>query len=181
MKPYLEKSWIDPRITVGKSAIHGTGMIATAPIKEGERVMIWGGTVVSRVDYESVWEQFHNASVIQIDEENYLALPITIPETIDVHLNHSCDPNTWLVDEVTIVARRDIKMGEEITLDSATWNDDESEEYSDNDLCTCGSPLCRTFIKATDWHNLELQKKYAGHFSPYLARRIAELTEQLKV
>ncbi len=171
MKPYLEKSWIDPRISVGKSAIHGKGMIAIAPIKEGETVMIWGGTVVSRTDYESVWEQFHNASVVQIDEKNYLALPITNPETIDVHLNHSCDPNTWLVDEVTVVARRDIQKGEEITLDSATWNDDESEEYSDNDLCTCGSPLCRKFIKATDWKNPELQKKYAGHFSPYLERK----------
>ncbi len=34
-------------------------------------------------------------------------------------LNHSCDSNLWMADEATVVARRDIAAGEELTLDYA--------------------------------------------------------------
>jgi SET domain-containing protein len=34
--------------------------------------------------------------------------------------NHSCDPNLWHADVVTITARRDIAAGEELTIDYAT-------------------------------------------------------------
>ena len=34
--------------------------------------------------------------------------------------NHSCDPTTWWVDDITLVARRDILPGEEITYDYGT-------------------------------------------------------------
>jgi hypothetical protein len=30
-------------------------------------------------------------------------------------LNHSCDPNVWMEDEVTLAARRDLGVGEELT------------------------------------------------------------------
>lgn len=34
--------------------------------------------------------------------------------------NHSCDPTTWFVDDITMNARRDILPGEEITYDYST-------------------------------------------------------------
>ena len=161
-----------PALFKQHSPIHGMGVFTRDLIKEGETVMIWGGEVIPRDAYEDIWQQYRNGTVVQISEESFLAAPITDSESLDESLNHSCDPNTWLIDEVTVVARRDIPAGEEITLDSATWNDDDSEEYSDEDICTCGSGMCRKKIKADDWKNSELQKRYNHHFSPFLQRRI---------
>jgi uncharacterized protein len=172
MKVYLPRSWVDPRLKVGASKIQGKGLLATADIYEGETVMIWGGEIIDRQEYETIWPKYHNLSVVQLDQDHYLGLPITESETIDMYLNHSCDPNTWLIDEVTVIARRDIKAGEEITLESATWNDYEGEEYADNDLCTCGSSNCRGKVTPRDWMIPEIQERFKGHFSPYLQRRI---------
>ena len=48
----------------------------------------------------------------------FIALPNSDPHiSLDEYLNHSCDANAWLEDEVTLTARRDIAAGEEITLD----------------------------------------------------------------
>lgn len=45
-RSYRSNDWIDPRIEIRSSPMHGRGMFATAPIKQGEVVTIWGGTHV---------------------------------------------------------------------------------------------------------------------------------------
>ena len=45
-KTYRPTDWIDPRIEVRPSSIHGQGMFATAPIEQGQVVTIWGGTLL---------------------------------------------------------------------------------------------------------------------------------------
>jgi hypothetical protein len=55
--------------------------------------------------------------------------------------NHSDDPNTWMEDEVTLVARRDVKAGEELTADYAMRKDEEHSIVPWD--CNCGSSLCR--------------------------------------
>ena len=40
--------------------------------------------------------------------------------------NHSCDPNIWMKDAVTLIARRDIQIDEELTADYALWEGDEN-------------------------------------------------------
>lgn len=40
---------------------------------------------------------------------------------MDYFVNHSCDPVVWMRDDVTVVARRAIASGEEITGDYAVW------------------------------------------------------------
>jgi hypothetical protein len=82
--------------------------------------------------------------------------------------NHSCDPNLWFADELTLVARRDIAAGEELTIDYALGTVDPAWRL----ICHCGSPLCRKLITGDDWKLPELQKKYAGHFSPFINERI---------
>ena len=170
---YLPHTWVDPRLYVGISSINGQGIFASSDIREGEKVMVWGGVVIKRNEYENTWEKYRPQTVVQINEEEYLGLPVGEEEvSMDEYLNHSCDPNLWLIDEVTLVARRNIASGEELTLDSATWNDDTDEEYSDDSVCTCGSEVCRIKLTPHDWKIPVLQKKYAGHFSPYLEKRI---------
>ncbi len=91
----------------------------------------------------------------------------------DFFLNHSCDPNLWLVDEVTFGARRDIRPGEEVTADYAYWQ--AEEDLIAAWTCHCGSPLCRGRVTGRDWRLPELQERYRGHFSPFINARIAAL------
>ena len=77
-----------------------------------------------------------------------------------------------LVFEVTLVARRDITAGEEITMDQGTWNFDETEYTVDAEDCTCGSPDCRRVLTENDWKLEAVQERYKGHFHPYVQAMI---------
>jgi len=173
-KSYLPRTWSDGRLIAKPSPIDGTGLFTTADIPEGTVLMIWGGQVVNRegIDYA----KYRGETVVAISETQYLALPITdTSESLDVFLNHSWDPTAWLIDEVTVVARRLIRAGEEITTEFATWFDYEpGTAYSASWNCTCGSPSCRGVLSPRDWERADLQERYAGHFSPFLEKRIRE-------
>jgi SET domain-containing protein len=169
---YLPRTWAEERVSVRASAIDGNGLFATRDIPEGTVLMIWGGVVVARKNID--YSVYRTETVVPISETEYLALPRSdTSEALDVFLNHSCDPTAWLVDEVTVVARRLIRAGEEITTEFATWFDYEpGDSYSEDWACKCGTPQCRKVLSAQDWQRVELQEKYAGHFSPFLERRI---------
>ncbi len=178
-KIYLSHTWVDPRVVVKISPIHGKGLFAARPIVKDEMIMIWGGVKFKRTDY--VENKYRELTIVPISEESYLGLPISDQsESIDEYLNHSCDPTAWLIDEVTVIASRDIKKGEEITVDSATWNDDHDYSYSDDNICRCGTRLCRKILSPDDWMRPDLQKRYAGHFTPFLAKCIQKLKKRKK-
>ncbi len=172
-KEYLRHSWVDERLQVRPSLIAGQGIFAVSAIKTGEALMIWGGVVIPIASYND--DDFHPESIVQITDDAYLGRPIgDAEESADDYLNHSCDPNAWLTDEVTVVARRDIQAGEEITVDCATWDANEEWPYFDEGEgpCRCGSALCRGNLTSQDWRRPELQERYAGHFSPYIAGKM---------
>jgi hypothetical protein len=106
---------------------------------------------------------------IQIDNDLFIA-PVTAEEREGsmLYSNHSCNPNLGMRGEITFVAMRDIRAGEELTHDWATTDDDD---YSAE--CKCGAPNCRKILTGKDWQRADLQKRYAGYFSPYLAEKIA--------
>ncbi|MBV9279409.1 MAG: SET domain-containing protein-lysine N-methyltransferase [Chloroflexi bacterium] len=84
--------------------------------------------------------------------------------------NHSCEPNLWMADEITVVARRAIEPGEELTIDYAlmtvvTWTME----------CRCGTRCCRGLITGDDWRLPELRRRYRGRFSPFINDRIRRL------
>jgi GNAT superfamily N-acetyltransferase len=85
-------------------------------------------------------------------------------------INHSCDPNVWIADEVMQIARRDINAGEELTMDYAMIEADEDNVKPWD--CRCRSSLCRGRVTGLDWRLPSLQERYAGHFSPFINRRI---------
>jgi len=77
-------------------------------------------------------------------------------------LNHSCDPNLAFVDARSLVARRAIEAGEELTVDYATALADPSFVL----YCHCGSTRCRQAVEGTDWRIPQLQARYAGQWAP---------------
>lgn len=85
-------------------------------------------------------------------------------------LNHSCDPTLGFADARTLIARRDIAVGDELTIDYATCLDDPDYLLR----CHCETYRCRQLIEGTDWQIPQLQLRYAGHWTP----RIQALIDQ---
>lgn len=105
-----------------------------------------------------------------ITDEYYLGA-ITEEEFAEqkVYVNHSCNPNCGLRGEITCVAMRDIKKGEEITQDYGLL---DNADYKFK--CTCGYPNCRGIVTGYDWKIKELQDKYYEYFAQYLKEKIDE-------
>lgn len=168
---YAQNSWLDPRIEIRESNIHGKGSFARSLIRAGEIVVVWGGNVFTIDDVKS--GKLKPGTIAAISEHLVLASPLDAPENPDQYLNHSCDPNLWMHDEVTLAARRDILPGEELTADYAMWEWDE--DWVAPWKCSCSSVSCRGMITGGDWRLAELQERYHGHFSPFINERIAKL------
>ena len=160
-------SSLDPRVEVRPSAIEGLGLFAREGIRAGEVVATIGGRLIDDAELQRLATSGRRYNSAAVDEGVNVLIADDEPITRG---NHSCDPNVWLVDASTLVARRDIALGEEITTDYATQTAVEWEMS-----CHCGSALCRGTIRGSDWQRPELQRRYEGHFAPFLNARIRAL------
>jgi SET domain-containing protein len=164
----LPFSYRSPKTEVRESNIHGRGLFASAAISKDEVVAVKGGHVVTREQVKEICLQLGPVE-IQVDDGLFIA-PVTADERESsvLYTNHSCDPNIGVRGEITFVAMRDIRSGEELTHD---WAMTDNDDYSLK--CNCRSSRCRSNLTGKDWQRPELQKKYAGYFSAYLAKKIA--------
>jgi hypothetical protein len=97
-------------------------------------------------------------------------VPADDPTAPEAFLNHSCDPNVWLADEVTLVARRAIPCTHEVTIDYALFELDPA--WVSRWYCRCGAICCRGSITGLDFGMPELQARYGQHFHPEVLRRM---------
>jgi hypothetical protein len=170
---WRETSWYDPRVEIRPSGIQGGGMYARAPIRAGETVAVIGGTPMTDAEFAAYCMTVERYNASQIAENLHLVDLIQTPDQVEGSINHSCDSNLWLNDEVTITARLDIAAGEELTLDYALITGDSNWQLDRS--CQCGSPLCRHVVAGSDWCLAMVQQRYAGHFVPFLNTRIEKL------
>src|SRR5262245_42251310 len=161
-------SYLSPKTEVCESKIHGRGLFAATDVAKDEIVAIKGGHIVDGKTLREKITPVLGPVEIQIDDDLFIA-PVTDEERESsiLYLNHSCDPNLGVRGEITFVAMRDICAGDELTHNWAMTDDDD---YSVE--CNCGAPDCRETLTGKDWQRLDLQKRYAGYFSAYLARKI---------
>ena len=164
-------SFLSPKTEVRESSIHGRGLFAVTEISKDEIVAVKGGHIVDRKTLREKITPRLGPVEIQINDDLFIA-PVTEEERelSMLYLNHSCDPNLGVRGEITFVAMRDIPAGEELTHDWAMTDDDD---YSIE--CNCGAPDCRKTLTGKDWRRPDLQERYVGYFSAYLARKIALL------
>jgi len=146
----------------------GKAVYVREPIEPGELIAVWSGRVISTEELDELPEEIRRHTV-QVEERLYLA-SLTPDEPPDF-INHSCEPNAGLEGQLAIVALQRIHPGEEVTIDYAMCDGTAYDEFE----CACGSPICRGRVTGEDWRNPILWERYAGHFSPYLERRIKAL------
>jgi D-alanine-D-alanine ligase-like ATP-grasp enzyme len=72
--------------------------------------------------------------------------------------NHSCQPNT-AYDGLNIRAQRDIEKGEELTLDYASFLD---EEHMEPFQCRCGASSCRGLITGKPHNSVTVREQEAA-------------------
>jgi hypothetical protein len=160
-------SWLDPRLVVAPSPIHGLGLFARTTIADGAVVMRLGGEVVTDAEVRDAIARGERYDGIVLDDDRNLRLEP--PDWPGIHGNHSCDPNLWLLPPVAIVASREIERGGEACSDYATYSMSPHWRMA----CRCASPMCRGTVTGDDWRRRDLQDRYAGHFAAPIARRIA--------
>ena len=173
------ETWLSPKIEVRASPVHGRGTFAVADIAAGEAVEVWGQLWQDRLTVEytadaarAVLAAQRGMVVMQWDDELF---------SIErrggdpgYFINHGCDPALWFRDAFTLEARRLVLTGDELTLDYALFEADES--FQATWTCRCGAADCRGSVTGRDWLRTQLQSRYAGRFTPLLNKRIAALS-----
>jgi hypothetical protein len=146
----------------------GRAVFARELIEQGELVAVWSGRIVGADQLDELPPEIRRHTV-QVEERLYLAS--LSPDEPPDFINHSCEPNAGLDGQVAIVALHRIQPGEEVTIDYAMCDGSAYDEFE----CGCGTPSCRGRVSGQDWRIPQLWERYAGHFSPYLERRIKAL------
>jgi SET domain-containing protein len=143
------------KITTRRSAIHGNGMFAVAPIDKGERLIQYKGKLRTHAQVDNAYGG---------DDENGHTFLFTLNDkyVIDANIdgnsarwiNHSCSPNCESVivedtggdprkDRVFIESRRAIKPGEELTYNyGIVLEEAHTPALKKLWACRCGSRKC---------------------------------------
>ena len=161
-------NYLSPKLISKNSLVAGHGLFAGESISMGEIILDLGvgkRKIINAKEADRLYAEGFDY-MIQIDDHHY-AVTVQEPDSIaQGYINHSCDPNCGIKNNLQVVAMRDICSGEEISFDYAM---SESSDYSMK--CACGSPVCRKVITGEDWKLPALQRKYAGYFSDYLRQK----------
>lgn len=142
------------KIVTRRSAIHGNGMFAVAPIAKGERLIEYKGK-------RRTHDEVDAGDSGDVDSGHTFLFTLNDEYVIDANfggnsarwINHSCAPNCEAVldeDEdspkksrVFIEARRAIKPGEELTYDyGITLEEKHTARLKKVWACHCGAKKC---------------------------------------
>jgi len=146
---------LPPRTYIGDCAL-GRGVFAGETIRQAETILHFTGPEISLE--QALLKGPLSFNVLQIGAREYLDI-----EQPGVSLNHSCQPNAGVVDNVVLIALRDLLPDEEITFDYSTTMSEQFETME----CRCGSPACRGVVG--DFHELPPALK-----DRYLAARLVQ-------
>jgi hypothetical protein len=152
-----------------RSSSEGFGVLVTRPLVRGSLLCVWGGHVVDTRRMLRMPE-IRRRFAVQIDDDRYLVTPLRGIGVADL-VNHSCDPTAILAGADTLVARRDLVPGDEVTYDYATSDANPFLGFA----CRCGAADCRGSVTGEDWRDPGIQQRFGEAFSPYLLRRISEM------
>ncbi len=150
-----------PRATVTDARAGHRKLVAALPIKEGETILEACGVV----------HDHPTRHTLQIEAAGHLGPPSeeavrTQPQTYAwIFTNHHCDPNTFFRGR-TLVARRAITVGEELSFDYNSTEWDMSEPFE----CWCDAIEGRHHVRGFK----HLSPERRAVVAPYAARWLLE-------
>jgi len=152
------------KIYIGESKYAGKGVFAIININKGETLFIVKGEDKYFVPQNEA-DALSGDRWIAIDKNKWIEPYDSNPW---FYMNHNCTPNSGIKGRVTLCAMRDIKKGEEITLD-----------YSSNEIeplwwmeCSCDSKNCRKKIRGAKATDVSIIEKYLPFVSNYVKKEI---------
>lgn len=134
------------KVYIGESP-YGRGVFAKLAIEPRETIFFLNGSLI---DFEAT-QAFEGEYSVQIGLNEYVD-----PLKPGRFLNHGCSPNSGFVDQIRLIAIRQILPNEEILFDYSTTMFERSWELS----CQCGAKNCRGRIQDFDLIPASLQNHY---------------------
>ena len=148
------KASSSPYIRVSSSGIHASGIFAACDIKKGTKIIEYIGEKVTKAESDKRADAVLEAAkkdpskggvYIFILNKRY-DIDGNVPYNTARLINHSCEPNCESLNDrghIWVLAKRDVKAGEELTYDYGYDLDDFKEHP-----CRCGAKDCIGFIVA---------------------------------
>ncbi len=141
------------------NSIAGFGIYATTEIKAGSIIFQGEGKaqrIITKRYVDKYWneeEKMHfRRYAYPVSEELFILWDEDPSEWAPQ--NHSCEPNTFF-DGLNVIARKQIKKDEELTLDYALFLDENMEPFQ----CQCGSAGCRGLIKGITNNSVNIRER----------------------
>lgn len=127
----------------------GRGLFSKEDINKGENIFNFTGKLINFKQTLEATDNFGDP--LQIGKDLYISL-----EEPMRFINHSCNPNTGIINDITLIALRDIQKGEELYFDYSTSMDEDHWVMQ----CMCGEANCRKIIKDFKYLPLPAKQKY---------------------
>ena len=130
-----------PGLSIEKSRISGKGCFATIPFSRARKIAEYTGERISDLEARRRARGRRHLRICDIDGR--WSIDGARGGNGTHYINHSCEPNAYmktLSGHVLFFALRDIKAGEEITIDY------EETLLPDSRRCHCGAKNCRGTI-----------------------------------
>ncbi|HVS81962.1 MAG TPA: SET domain-containing protein [Pyrinomonadaceae bacterium] len=127
-------------LSIRKSPINGKGCFATIRFRGGRKIAEYTGERIPDLEAQ---RRAHRAKLRICDIDGRWSLDGSRGGNGTHYINHSCEPNAYMktiCGHVLFFALRDIRPGEEITVDY------EDTLHPDSKRCRCGVKSCRGTI-----------------------------------
>jgi hypothetical protein len=143
-----------PGIIFRKTKKYGMSIFARKNFRKGEIVFVVSGSIIKTPSIYTVPIDFN----LYID-----------PLPPGRFLNHACEPSCGIKKRTEVVAMKNLKKGDEITIDYGMIVPKyDSTILKQNIVCRCGSKNCRGEFGSYEKLTPELKRKYKGFVSDYL-------------
>lgn len=154
----LDNYRIEDNIEAKETGLYGKSLFTKKSFKKDEVVFVAFGPLIEA------------ATLYTIPVSKDLKIDPTVPEgNLSQFICHSCDPNLGIKNRTMFVAFKDIKAGEEITIDYGMIGYEYTDEISSTGRkCQCGKENCRGVWGCYKELTTELKDKYKGYISEYL-------------
>ena len=139
------------------SSIEGLGINIGEDAKRGEVICRIKGDMQFKVN-KSRRDALAHPNWVGVTKDHWID-----PDKPFKFLNHSCNPSAGVRGKVELVALRDMKEGEEITVDYSTIEGDPRWEMP----CACKQANCRKIIRSIHFLPEEQFNKYLPFVSTY--------------